>query len=122
PQGTAGAGTSSFRTRPGERDRRDAWRRSIPTASLSQQRDVSHVVSSVPGVMSEQLIDTHDPEIRMSESPGELALGEGLPKHDPTLVEGLQQIQRRFQRSLAYVGKLRPLCSVISLDRGLRFG
>src|SRR6266404_6039139 len=80
----------------------------VPTHSLAQRRDMCNVMPAMPGIKRYVLVETYKALFRMLKCAIEIFVFERAQKPNPTLVQSLKQIQRRFNRRNNSVRQLRP--------------
>ena len=79
------------------------------------------MMSSVPGVKSECLVERHHTEFGMAESLVPITGLQGPKQQHPPLVKRLEQVKGDFYRSQLTVRQLRPTVFRVRLDCGLVF-
>lgn len=80
------------------------------------------VVTSVPGVHREQLVeDDGTTVLRVNEAAFEVRPSQPAQQQGPSLVQTFEQGERNFYRTGSGVGELGPACFLVWLDGGLAF-
>ena len=97
---------------------RGGW---LPVLALAEVGDVGGVVAGVPGVEEGGEFDGHGAAFGVAEGALPLGFVEGLEEHDPTGVEGFDEVEGPLDRGTGVV-EAGPGVFVVGLDDGVVFG